>query len=78
VLRWLLLQTLRPSLAGAAAGLLAALLLARGLRSFLFEISPSDPATYLSAAAILAVAAAAASLLAARRALAVDPHSVLR
>jgi ABC-type antimicrobial peptide transport system permease subunit len=63
---------------GAALGLAAAVGLGRGLRAFLYEVSPTDPTTYVAAVVLLVVAAAAAAWLAARRAAAIDPIAALR
>jgi ABC-type antimicrobial peptide transport system permease subunit len=58
-------------LAGALAG-------ARVLRALLFDLSPSDPTTYIAAVAVLSAIALAASWLPARRASRVDPLVALR
>jgi putative ABC transport system permease protein len=63
---------------GAACGLAAALILTRLMKSLLFEVSPSDPLTYLAASAGLILAVALASYLPARRATRVDPVEALR
>jgi ABC-type lipoprotein release transport system permease subunit len=52
--------------------------MARGLSTLLFEVSPSNPATFLGVALLLLVIAAFACYLPARRALAVDPVVALR
>ena len=62
---------------GVTCGLIAAVLLARFMRSLLFAIDPLDPATYAAAAAVLVAAAAFASFLPAQRASAVDPARTL-
>jgi ABC-type antimicrobial peptide transport system permease subunit len=64
--------------AGAALGLGAALLLQRAVSGLLYELSPTDPATYAGVVALLALAALAASYLPARRATRVDPVTTLR
>src|SRR5262249_22467443 len=56
-------------LAYATAGLLA---------TFLFEVSPRDPAVFATAAGVLVALALAASYLPARRATVVDPLQALR
>jgi predicted permease len=63
---------------GAACGLAAALALTRLMKSLLFEVSPSDPLTFLGVAAGLILASALASYLPARRATRVDPVQALR
>lgn len=63
---------------GLAGGLLAATVLARFLREQLYEISPTDPPTLAAAALLLLAVSLLAGWLPARRALRVDPMTVLR
>jgi predicted permease len=63
---------------GVAAGLLGSLALSRTIRSLLFELSATDPATLGGMAAVLAAVALVASYLPARRATRVDPVIALR
>jgi putative ABC transport system permease protein len=63
---------------GIAGGLAIFVSLARFLRSFLFEIAPTDPLTLVGATALLAVIATLASWIPARRAARVDPAVSLR
>lgn len=67
-----------PLCTGLAISLAAALLLARLLTSLLYEISPADPATYISAGALLLAIGAAASLRPAWKAATGDPLTALR
>ena len=71
-------ETLLVLAAGAALGLPAALALAHILRSLLFGLDPSDPATLIWAMATLVAAGALAALLSARRATRVEPMVALR
>jgi putative ABC transport system permease protein len=64
--------------AGVAAGLVAAMLLARSMAGVLFSISPFDVPAFTGAAAVLVGAGLAASLVPARRAARVDPMAALR
>jgi predicted permease len=64
--------------AGAVIGLAAALMLTRILRSLLFDVTPSAPATYVAIVVVLGAAAAVASWVPARRAARVDPTEALR
>ncbi len=76
---WLVLAGgMRPVLAGIAAGLAGGLALTRSLQSLLFGVTPSDPATFIAAALLLAGVAALASYAAARRATRVDPICALK
>jgi ABC-type lipoprotein release transport system permease subunit len=54
------------------------LALTRFLRSLLFEIKPTDPATFAAVGILLAVTALAACWIPARRATRVDPIVTLR
>ncbi len=68
----------RLALVGGAAGLLAALALARSLESLLFEISVADPVTFAAVPVVLAAVALVAAYLPARRAARIDPMAALR
>jgi predicted permease len=63
---------------GAAIGLAGALVATRVLATLLFHLAPSDPPTYVSIVALLAVTALTASWIPARRASRVDPLEALR
>ena len=78
VLRLLLGQAMRLVVAGVGLGMAAALPLGRVLRTLLYGVSATDPATFAALAALLCGTAAAATLLAARRATSVDPALALR
>jgi len=71
-------QGMRPVAWGLAGGLLGALGLTRVLTTLLFDVRPSDPATYAGVVALLAGAALLACYLPARRATQVDPMVALR
>jgi putative ABC transport system permease protein len=78
VLRAVVGQGLGLSAAGIAVGILAALGVTRVLSQVLFGVSPTDPLTYVSVAALLLAVAAAASYVPARRAMKIDPILALR
>jgi ABC-type antimicrobial peptide transport system permease subunit len=63
---------------GIAIGLALVVVVARFLRSFLYEVAPTDPATLAGAAGTLIVFALLASWIPARRAARVDPTEALR
>jgi putative ABC transport system permease protein len=63
---------------GAALGLFGAWGATRALGDLLYELSPTDPATFAAGALLLAAVATAASYLPARRAARVDPAVALR
>ncbi|MBI3981752.1 MAG: ABC transporter permease [Gemmatimonadetes bacterium] len=63
--------------AGVAAGLLGSAILSRVLRGFLYEVNPIDPGLYLAVTALLLSVAALAVYVPARRAMRVDPVTVL-
>jgi ABC-type antimicrobial peptide transport system permease subunit len=77
-----ILGVMRPgllmALAGAGAGLALSVVLVRFLRSMLWGVRETDPATFLIMAALLLVVAALASLAPALRILRMDPAATLR
>lgn len=64
--------------AGVAAGVLASLGLARLLSTLVFDVGLTDPATFLTGAAILLLVALIASYVPARRATHLNPVNALR
>jgi predicted permease len=64
--------------AGIAAGLAGAWMLARTVQSFLFEVEPRDPMVFTVVAVVLAVVGLLACWLPARRAARIDPLIALR
>jgi len=71
-------QGLTLALLGAGVGLLLAFLVTRAMRSLLYEVSVSDPMTYLGVAGLLLAVAAVAAYLPARRAARTEPQLALR
>jgi putative ABC transport system permease protein len=71
-------EGMRLTLMGTAAGLAFALGLTRILRTMLFEVSPTDPLTFIVVSLVLIIVALLASYLPARRATKVDPMVALR
>jgi len=78
VLALVLRQGSRLALLGVAVGGIAALMLTRLMSSLLFEVSPSDPATFVGVALVLGAVAFVATYVPARRATKVDPMVALR
>ena len=78
VLRLVLGNGMRLTLLGIALGTAGAFALTRLMKSFLFHVTPTDPATFLEVALFLFVVALMASYLPARRATRVDPVVALR
>ena len=78
MVRLIALQAARLTAAGIGAGLLAAIGVSRVLRAQLFEVTPSDVATYVTVALGVALVAVAATLAPARRAARMDPMKALR
>ena len=77
--RALVLRTSMASvLVGLAVGTGLALALTRVMESLLFEVEPTDPATFAAVLVILATTAAVASWIPARRATGIQPTEVLR
>ena len=63
---------------GLAIGLPLAWWISRGLSSYLFQVTPADPAVYAGVAALVVLVGLAAALLPARRAARTDPMITLR
>jgi len=78
VLRLVMKDGAKIALFGIASGIAGALALTRLMASLLFEVKPTDPATFASVAMLLAFVALAACYIPARRAMRVDPMVALR
>jgi len=78
VLRVIVGHGLRLVLLGLCIGVAAALVVTRWMSSVLFDVKPTDPLTFATVAALLAVVAFLAAYIPARRALRVDPMVALR
>jgi predicted lysophospholipase L1 biosynthesis ABC-type transport system permease subunit len=78
VVRSVVRSALLLAVIGIGLGLVGAFALTRLLGSFLFDVSPTDPATLAGVAAVIVIVTVCASYVPARRAAAVDPVSVLR
>ena len=71
-------QGLRLTAIGIAAGLLAALVLTRGLTTMLVGVKATDPATFATIAIVFFLIAGMASWIPAWRAARLDPTAALR
>jgi predicted permease len=78
VLRLVFSQGMRQLAVGLVIGLAAALAVTKVLNSLLVDVSPSDPATFVSVTLVLVIAAAVGCLVPATRAMRVDPVIALR
>ena len=78
VLRLVFKQSLVMLLFGTVIGLAGAFALTRLMRTLLFEVTATDPLTYVSVIGLLVVVALLASYIPARRAAKVDPLVALR
>jgi predicted permease len=78
VLRTVVGQGLRLTLAGVACGLAGAAAFTRLMASLLFEVSPTDPMTFTAVGVLFVVIAALATLVPAWRAVRIDPMTALR
>ena len=78
VLRLVMRDGAKIALFGIASGIAGALALTRLMASLLFEVKPTDPATFADVAILLALVVLAACYIPARRATRVDPMVALR
>ena len=78
VTRVVVREALTLALIAVIVGMLGASGLTRLLADLLFEVSPTDPATFAAVAVLVALVALAASWVPARRATRIDPASTIR
>lgn len=78
IYRWLLARTAVLVVSGTLAGIMLARVLARGIESQLFEVTPGDSATYVAAGLTLILVGLGACLIAVRRAARISPTVALR
>ncbi|MCI0536673.1 MAG: hypothetical protein L0Z50_15760 [Verrucomicrobiales bacterium] len=78
VLRLLLGDGVRLAAAGVGFGLIVALVLAAGLRTYLFEVGPADPLTLATMVIAVTAITLATCWIPARRAARLDPLAALR
>jgi predicted permease len=78
VLRLVMKDGAKIALFGIASGIAGALALTHLMASLLFEVKPTDPATFAGVAILLAFVVLAACYIPARRAMRVDPMVALR
>ncbi len=78
ILRLVVSQGLVLALAGVAIGAAAALALTRVMKSLLFQVSATDPPTFLGMALLFLAIALLASFIPAKRATRIDPMAALR
>ena len=78
ILQMVLLQGLRLAIAGAAVGLLGALIVSRLMSGLLYGVRPTDPLTFLGVTVLFIGVALFACYIPARRAIRVDPIVALR
>ena len=78
VMRMVVGQAMALALTGVAAGAAGAFVITRLMQNLLFEVKPSDPATFVAVSALLALIAAAAASVPGLRATRVDPVVALR
>ncbi len=78
LIRMVLAQGLLLTLLASAIGLAAAVALTRFMASMLFNITPTDPLTFVGVGGVLGLVAMAATFVPARRAMRVNPVTALR
>jgi ABC-type antimicrobial peptide transport system permease subunit len=71
-------QVMSLALVGVALGVGGAFAVTRLLQDLLFQVSPTDPLTFISIAILFVLIALAAGYIPARRAAGVDPMAALR
>jgi ABC-type antimicrobial peptide transport system permease subunit len=71
-------QGLRLAVVGIVVGVLGSIAVTRVIASLLYNVSPTDPLSFVGVSVFLTLLAAAASYVPARRATAVDPLVALR
>jgi ABC-type antimicrobial peptide transport system permease subunit len=78
ILKMILRQGLELAAAGAALGLVAALIVSHLMSGLLYGVRPTDPVTFVGVTLVLTAVALAASYIPAARAMRVDPLVALR
>jgi putative ABC transport system permease protein len=78
VVRMILGEGILLATIGIVVGTAGAIALTRFLASMLFEIKPTDPATFVGVAMLLLIVSLAACYIPARRAMRVDPVTALK
>lgn len=78
ILRLIAVDGLRMVVAGVAVGVGAALVMAQGLKTLLYQVSAFDPVTFVVVPVVLAVVALVAIMIPARAGMRVDPAVTLR
>jgi ABC-type antimicrobial peptide transport system permease subunit len=71
-------RTLVIAAGGVLLGAAGAVVVTRALRTYLFQVMPTDPVTFMAGASVLVAVALLAGWLPARRAARIDPAQVLR
>jgi putative ABC transport system permease protein len=78
VLKMIVRQGVLPGATGIAIGLIGSAYLMRFLKSMLFDVTPTDPATFGTVSVVILALTALASYIPARRATLVDPIGALK
>jgi predicted permease len=78
VLRLVIVEGLKPTLAGVAVGLFLAALLTGVMNTLLFQVSQRDPGTFMAVAGLMVLVGLVATAVPAWRATRVDPVTTLR
>ena len=77
ILQMILRQGLELAIAGAALGLVGALIVSHLMAGLLFGVTPTDPLTFVGVTLVLTAVALAASYVPALRAMRLDPITTL-